>query len=49
MSPWSKLKQSDAGVRARPEDLHEIVGKKMLFGVIGIEHVVVTVMVGVTG
>ena len=26
-----------------------IARKKMLFGVIGIEHVVVTVMVGVTG
>jgi len=31
------------------EKITMIVQKKMLFGVIGIEHVVVTVMVGVTG
>lgn len=43
------VKMNGAGVRTSPEDLHEVTGKKMLFGVIGIEQVVVTVMLGVTG
>ncbi len=34
--------------RTSTEDLHEVMRKKMHFGVVGIEHVVVTVMVGVT-
>ena len=49
ISPRAKLNQSNAGVRARPEDLRAVTRKKMLVGVTGIEHVVVTVMVGVTG
>jgi hypothetical protein len=43
------MKVNNAGARTLPKDLPEVTGKNMLFGVIGIEHVVVTVMVGVTG